>query len=227
MRTQLQGCDPTPAMTNLAPAGDLDRADLFFCLARALLPPAPNVSVCDWAQPLADDLAELGHSLGIDTAPALLALDAECGRWAANKRQSDGRDADGWLVEYARLFLTPPVAVTLNTGIYLEGALGGASATAMVNCYRTAGFAPDEGFLDLPDHAAMQLEFVASLWERSAQGDASAEGMAEEFCCEFVHAWGGPLEQACVAAGEGLPAARVYAALVRLLRAAIDDPTLT
>jgi TorA maturation chaperone TorD len=203
----------------------LDRADLMFCLARAFMPPPQGWSVCDWAQPLEDDLAELGASTGLPTEAAQAALDAECARWAAAARLADG-SADSWLVEYTRLFLMPPALVPLNTGLYLEGAVGGAAAQMMRSCYETAGAAPSEGFHDLPDHVAMQLEFVARLLERGARGDADGVAMAEEFCQEFVHAWAGPLQQACESAVGLHPAARVYVELTRLLRAAVRDPAL-
>lgn len=225
----MNGARPEPALAPTPPpaaqAALLDRADLLFCLARAFLPPPSTWSVCDWAQPLAEDLADLGQALGIDMVAVQQALDAECARWAEAARRGDG-DADGWLVEYTRLFLMPPVVVPLNTGLYLEGSLGGSAAHMMQSCYETAGVQPDEAFHDLPDHVAMQLEFLARLTERAARGDADAEAMAEEFACEFVHGWGAALEQACAVAEARLPAARPYRVLVRLLRVAIADPTL-
>lgn len=215
------------ATSEAAPGGDggrlLDQADLLFCLARAFMTPPAAWSVCDWAQPLADDVAELGASLGLDTDGVQAALDGECSRWASAARLADG-SADPWLVEYSRLFLMPPVVVSLNTGLYLEGAIGGPAAQMMRSCYETAGIGPDERFRDLPDHVAMELEFVARLYERAARGDADAAGMAEEFCREFVHAWGEPLERACHAASTAFPAALVFATLVRLMRDAVADP---
>lgn len=220
---------PSMATRKASPGGDggglLDRADLLFCLARAFMTPPAGWSVCDWAQPLADDLAELGASLGLDTDGVQAALDGECSRWASAARLADG-SADPWLVEYSRLFLMPPVAVPLNTGLYLEGSIGGTAAQMMRSCYETAGIVASETFHDLPDHVAMQLEFVARLMERSARGDADGMAMAQEFCSEFIHAWAGPLEQACATASTRFPAARVYAALARLVRQAVDDPEL-
>lgn len=215
---QVMGSTPAP----VAQASPIDRADLLFCLARVFVPPPVEWSVCDWAQPLADDLADLGPALGLEVDAVQQALDAECARWAEAARRNDG-SADPWLVEYARLFLTPPVAVPLNAGVYLEGALGGASVQMMRSCYEAVGFVPDERFHDLPDHVAMQLEFVARLYERAARGDADAEAMADEFCREFVDHWAAPLEQACRQAAATFPAAKVYVALTALVRDAIDD----
>lgn len=203
----------------------LDQADLLYCLARAFLPPPEAWSVCDWAQPLQADLDEIGPLLGLDVAGVQAALEAECQRWAAAARLADG-SADPWLVEYARLFLTPPVVVPLNTGLYLEGAVGGTAAQMMRSCYETAGVAPDDGFHDLPDHVAIQIEFLARLMERGARGDADGAAMAAEFATEFVHAWAGLLEQACAAAVARYPAAAVYGALARLLRHTLGDPSL-
>lgn len=203
----------------------LERADLLFCLARAFLPPPAGWTVCDWAQPLQADLDELGPALGLDVAGVQAALEAECRRWACTARESGGA-ADSWLVEYARLFLMPPVVVPLNTGLYLEGAIGGTASQMMRSCYETAGIVPDEAFHDLPDHVAVQLEFLARLVERGARGDTDACAMADEFAAEFVHAWAGALEQACAAAAGRHPAATLHAALARLLRHAVNDPSL-
>lgn len=218
------GQDPVPggAPPGTVPLSLLDRADLLLCLARAFLPPPPGWSVCDWAQPLADDLAELGAALGLDTRAAVDALAAASARWACEAARHDG-SADPWLVEYARLFLTPPVPVPLNAGVYLEGTLGGSSVQMVRSCYRAAGVEPDERFHDLPDHVAMQLEFVGRLYERAARGDADAAGMADEYCREFVDHWAGPLEEACRRASARWPAGEVYAALAALMRDAIGE----
>lgn len=202
-----------------AAAGALARADLLYCLARAFLSPPAGWPVTRWAPPLADDLAELGEALGLDTAAARAALHDACERRV--QAQGASADADDWLVQYSRLFLVPPVAVPLNTGLYLEGSVGGTSAQMMRACYRVAGVEPDETFCDLPDHVAMQLEFLARLHERAARGDADAAAMADEFCRAFVDAWVDALEASCRRAECGQPAARVYTEFVRLLKAAL------
>lgn len=202
----------------------LQRADLLYCLAQAFLPPPSHWAVSDWVQPLVDDLTEMAPGLpGLNLEDVKAALGAECARWAAEARAGGG---DTWLVEYSRLFLVPPVPVTLNAGVYLEGALGGSSTQMMLACYEMAGVKPDERFHDLPDHVSMQLEFLARLYERAARGEADALAMAQEFAAEFVHAWGGALEQACRKAVATFPAAAVFVALARLVRQAVGEPGL-
>lgn len=196
-----------------APFAAAVHAELFLTLAAAFVPPPAGLSTRDWCEPLADDFADFGAQLGLDTDEAVERL-----RQAAAGPQADAP----WLVAYSRVFLVPPVRVTLNTGVYLEGGLAGVSAQMIAQCYATAGFAPRESFRDLPDHVAMQLEFVAALLQRAAEGDADALSMAREFLAEFVSHWAEPLHQACVKASASDAAAGVFAALTDVLEQAVE-----
>jgi TorA maturation chaperone TorD len=197
--------------TAAAPPAALLWSDLLHCLARALLPPPADLPARAWCEALADDLTDLGRELELDIAAAIVSL----------RRLESGPTSDEpWLVEYSRLFLAPPVPVTLNTGIYLEGGLAGVSAQMMTECYASAGFAQREAFRDLPDHAAIQLEFVGALLERSAGDDDDALAMAQEFTEGFVAHWVGPLRAACLNASAAHPAAAMYATLADVLQAA-------
>jgi TorA maturation chaperone TorD len=203
-----------------APGADLpadplgaERADLFFCLAAAFRPPPAQMSARDWSLPLAADLQELGAALGLDTAAAARTL-----RALAAERDTD----EPWLVDYSRLFLVPPVPVTLNTGLYLEGSIGGSSAQMLQQCYGTAGFAMQESFRDLPDHVAVQLEFIAALLQRAEGGDADVADMAREFADSFVSHWVRPLRDACERSAGRNQAALVYVAVVDVLQQAVD-----
>lgn len=191
-----------------------EAADLLYCLAAAFLPPPAELTGRAWCHALAADLDELAVGLELDAAPIVGALRRMAATPAAD---------EPWLVGFSRLFLVPPVAVTLNTGIYLEGGLGGASAQMMTQCYAAAGFAPREDFHDLPDHVATQLEFVAALLERAAGGDADAQAMAAEFVDGFVRHWLEPLRLACERAADRHPVASVYASLAAFVRAALDS----
>jgi TorA maturation chaperone TorD len=186
-------------------------ADLFLTLAAAFTPPPAQMSGGDWSLPLAADLEELGAALELDTAAAVHALRA------ISAQRSAG---EPWLVDYSRLFLVPPVPVTLNTGMYLEGSLGGSSAQMMLQCYAVAGFALRETFRDLPDHVVTQLEFVAALLQRAEAGDETGREMAREFIDTFIAHWVEPLHAACSKAAVHDPAARIYASLVEVLRQA-------
>lgn len=201
------------AADEAAPAAAGAAADLFLTLAAAFTAPPARMSASDWSLPLAADLEELGDALGLDTAAAARTL-----RALAAERGTD----EPWLVDYSRLFLVPPVPVTLNTGIYLEGSLGGSSAQMMQQCYGTAGFAIRESFRDLPDHVAVQLEFVAALLQRAEAGDETAGDMAREFTDAFIVHWVEPLHAACGKAAVHDLAAHVYETLVDVLRQATD-----
>lgn len=191
--------------------GAMAWSDLFLCLARAWLAPPPDLAARTWCAALADDLDDLGRELGLDLSTDVRALRAHAG--AAD-------DRDPWLVAYSRLFLVPPVPVTLNTGIYLEGSLGGAASQMMQSCYRSAGLEPSVRFLDLPDHVAMQLEFVAALFERAARADPDAPRQARDFLAAFVDHWAQPLRKACESAAASHPEANVFAAVARVVESA-------
>lgn len=203
------GAEPLPFAD--APANDL--ADLFMLLAAAFAPPPAAMTTRDWCEPLLADLEDLGRGLAVDTAAA---------RRALQEAASGPLTNDPWLVEYSRLFLVPPVAATLNTGIYLEGGLAGVSSQMMAQCYATGGFSQREDFRDLPDHVAIQLEFIGALLGRHVEGDADGLPMAQEFCRDFVAHWVRPLRSTLTKAADAHPAAVVYAGLADVLLAATD-----
>lgn len=190
------------------PSANAASAELFLTLAAAFRPPPAPLSATDWCEPLAADLHELGTALWLETAVAERVL---------HDHAASSSAAQPWLVDYSRLFLVPPVRVTLNTGLYLEGALGGASAQMMLQCYGAAGFQIRESFGDLPDHVSLQLEFIAALLGRAEEGDDTALDIAREFIEDFVDHWTGPMLAACRKWAGRDPTADVYAALLELL----------
>ena len=199
-----------------APAGATTaaRADFFFCLAAAFRPPPAGMRAAEWCTALADDLADLAPAIGPSTVGATDALRA----FAAGP--GGGLDS---LVEYSRLFLVPPVKVTLNCGVYLEGGLAGSVAQMISACYQRAGFAPRADFHDLPDHVALQLEFLGALLERAGDGNDADLDAAAAFTDAFVAGWAEPLRDACErAAGHGIASAQPFIALAQLLVDALE-----
>lgn len=99
------------------------------------------------------------------------------------------------LVDYTRLFLGPVRALAQP----YESVWSGADAAlmtdrtmALVALYGEAGFELDEGFRDLPDHVAAELEFLYLLIFREnqarANGDPAASRAAGELRRRFLGA---------------------------------------
>lgn len=201
---------------------DLDRAAFYLCLGRAFATPSPPAAFAAMRDALAADLTELAAACGYRVEDTLAAL-REC---------VSSLDAQQLLASYARLFLIPGERhPSLNTGAYLDGALGGGSAAAIEACYARCGLEKHDKFADLPDHVSVQLEFVAWLFaaEAQARGDGGEPPpiTAREFLTRFVARWANPFRADIDAASArfGL-GAHPYGALARVLEAAVVADTL-
>ena len=184
------------------------QTDACWVLARAFTPPPAGWSFATWSEPLLADMESISDALSLDADRLRASVAAECAR-----RATLGCAQEDWLIDYSALFLVPPIAVPLNTGLLLEGTLAGTVAQQALQCYARAGYTPSPTFRDLPDHVGMQLEFLGHLLERAAAGDAAAADDADAFIQHFVAPWAPLLRQACERAQARLPAAAVYAAL--------------
>ncbi|MFN2288898.1 MAG: molecular chaperone, partial [Chromatocurvus sp.] len=69
---------------------------------------------------------------------------------------------------YARLFLSPPTPVKINTSVYLDGVLMGDSERELRASYDRHGFSRHNEVRDLKDTLWLQLEFIAFLYEKVA-----------------------------------------------------------
>lgn len=127
---------------------------LWLTLANAFLPPRrPRVFEAFRAD-LGDDLAEMTDALELDVAADLAAFGTTVAGLA---------DHEALLVDYAHLFLQPPIPAALNLARYVDGSVNGACIDALENAYRTVGIGMSDSLHDLPDHAAMQMETLAWL----------------------------------------------------------------
>lgn len=195
------------------------RAEFYLCLARAFLAPTQPQLYPALRELLADDLAELAAVLGHDIEAPLADL----------REQLQRIDGPTSLLQiYSALFLAPPTAAHINAGQYLDGAVNGGSVKAMEEAYALCGVQRDEGFHDLADHVAVQLEFVAYLYGAQAQrfsGHAQAAPLPVEpghFLQLFAMRWLGRFctDLARAADEQGLPA-NPYLSLALILREAV------
>jgi TorA maturation chaperone TorD len=84
------------------------------------------------------------------------------------------------LVDYTKLFLGPPEALAKPYGsCWLSGEAGLMQDSTMLvlALYHEAGFEIDEEFMEVPDHVAVELEFLYLLTFR--QNEAHRAGLAE------------------------------------------------
>lgn len=194
-------------------SGPPPRAEFYLCLARAFLPPREAEMFEAMSCWLAGDLGELARGVGYPVEADVAAYrDAIAGV----------PDGEVLLQAYSGLFLVPPAPAPLNAALYLDGSVNGPAASAMERAYRDAGVARDERFGDLADHVACQLEFVALLLAREANGEPPAHDVsADWFLDGFVSGWAPGLHTAIEAAAPRIPGAAVYAALARVLEGAV------
>lgn len=117
---------------------------------------------------------------------ALAILDDDLGAKADQLDQAFRRaDLDELLLDYSRLFLGPfNILATPYGSVYLDGekvVMGDSTLNALA-CYRKGAFDLAEDFREVPDHVAVELEFLYLLTFREnealAQSDSAAAGVA-------------------------------------------------
>lgn len=202
------------------------RRDLWLCLARALAPPAAGRFLDAFQTDLPRDLDAIAGEIGLEIRTEIDAFTA------AARRLPDALELQR---VYARLFVTPPVPVFMNTGIYLDGAFLGPSELDINGWYARHGFERHPEFRDLNDHAAVQLEFVAILYEKAMQSVLAGDDMqglayateAERFLVAYPRRWAtaflAGLERATLELGLN----GAYTHLARILWHAIEQQTRT
>ena len=141
------------------------RADLARLLAACYYEPGPEFA----EERVFDAMREAAATVD----PALADVAELIGRGFA------ASGGDELLVDYTRLFLGPVDILAKPYGsVWLDAdaPLMGDSTMAVLQHYEDAGFEVDEGFRDLPDHVAVELEFLYVLLFREAEarirGDA-------------------------------------------------------
>jgi len=144
-------------------------------------------------EPTAELLRRL-EDAGVAQQLAELGVDYRDALW---QRALDERVTE-LAVEYAGLFIGPGRHIALQESVQRgEGRLWGEHTCEVVQDYARSGYAVDPAWKDLPDHLAVELQFLAFLAEREAtlwqQGDvqqARAVGRAElDFLVQHPMQW--------------------------------------
>ena len=115
--------------------------------------------------------------------------------------------AEALLLDYTRLFLGPNHIVAKPYGsIWLEGqnSVMGESTMAVLKLYEEGGFDMSEDFREVPDHIAVELEFLYLLIYRENEAQRNGESEAlqaktalrKRFLDEHLGRWTGPFTSA-------------------------------
>lgn len=124
---------------------------------------------------------------------------------------AEGHDA--LLLDYTRLFLGPNQIIAKPYGsVWLEGqnAVMGESTMAVLKLYEEGGFDMSEEFREVPDHIAVELEFLYLLIYRENEAHRNGQHDAQEakaalrkrFLVEHLGRWVGPFTSAVKAGAQ-------------------------
>jgi len=188
-------------MSNDDTARAAARADLARLLAACYYEPGPEFAE--------ERVFEAIREAAANVDPALADVAERLGQGFA---AAEGNDL---LLDYTRLFLGPVDILAKPYGsVWLDAdaPLMGDSTMAVLQHYEDAGFEVDEGFRDLPDHIAVELEFLYVLLFREAEAQLRQDAetlaglvrMRQRFLGEHLGQWAGPFA-AAVATGAQTP----------------------
>jgi putative dimethyl sulfoxide reductase chaperone len=120
---------------------------------------------------------------------------------------------DALLLDYTRLFLGPNhIAAKPYGSIWLEGqnSVMGDSTMAVLKLYEEGGFDMSEEFREVPDHIAVELEFLYLLIYRENEAARNGEiealqakaALRKRFLDEHLGRWVGPFTAAVIAGAQ-------------------------
>lgn len=148
------------------------RAEFYLCLAKAFSAHKYPLDVSLLQSALLPDLKLLAGQLPALGQDWLEAFDQTLGQVG----KSAPSLPDRIMPEYARLFLMPPALAPLNLGYYLDGNGQGSTGKTLDRCYHRYGLALSSDFHDLPDHLALNLQWIAWVFASIVETEATAPG---------------------------------------------------
>jgi TorA maturation chaperone TorD len=139
---------------------------------------------------------------------------ADAAQYASEAVLAAGNNSPAALaVEHARLFIGPFQLVAPPYGsIYLDETktVMGASTAAVVAFYHNCGLTLAEDFHELPDHFAVELEFMSFLAFKQREAEVAGDtdevsrilSLQQEFLGRFLMPWLEPFTSAVIVDGE-------------------------
>lgn len=137
------------------------RAELYLCLARALQPPGDETHHAAFRDYLPGDLAATWVEAGYPVRSDFDTLATATAKYAP--------DQTSLLRIYSRLFLVPPIRVSLNAGVHLDNTVMGTHSVEITTFYREHGVEGRDDSGNMPDHLSVQLEFIAYLLTQAVE----------------------------------------------------------
>lgn len=201
------------------------REDAYRLLAACYYPPTP---------------ALLEETCCETLASAMFALSPEASAYAMEAAKiAKGQSVEALAVEYARLFVGPFHLVAPPYGsCYVDDnkIVMGDSTAAVEGFYHACGLYIANDFHELPDHVAVELEFMSFLAfnQRHAEATGNSEeskrlvALQLEFLTKFLVPWLGPFTAAVINDGESSfnqAVARCTAAFVKSDKTALAVAT--
>lgn len=174
------------------------REDVYRLLAACYYPPTAELLEQNCCRSLA---ALLEH-----TVP-------DAAHHAREAAQAIGGDIESLVVNHARLFIGPFHLVAPPYGsIYLDDAktVMGESTARVAAFYHSCGLRLADDFHELPDHVAVELEFMSYLAHRQREAAAAGNrdeasrlaGLQRQFLASFLVPWLEPFTSAIIEDGE-------------------------
>lgn len=191
------------------------RAELWQCLAQALLPPRGEFLSRSLRDDLADDLAYLADSLGLDIGDNVEELRTVLAQ----------ADVESLLPAYSSLFLVPPIPAKLNAGIYLDGTLLGANTKMLAEIFYRHGVEQSPDMHDTPDHLATILEFMALLFHQADAAESATLDVLDDMEAIRGLLWRtlSELHGRVIETEQERSLPAVYSALIQIVKTALRD----
>ena len=180
-------------------ANTAQREDIYRLLAACYYPPTADLFEESCCEALASLLAPVAPEAACYAADAVAAY--------------SNSSLESLAVEHARLFIGPFKLVAPPYGsVYLDDAktVMGDSTAKVAAFYHTCGLTLAEDFNELPDHFAVELEFMSFLAFRQREAEVAGDtdevsrilSLQQEFLGRFLMPWLEPFTSAVIADGE-------------------------